>query len=130
MPKSATTVIPHSSRSRGNSKAARDSYQRRVRRHLAQQEPPTGPVASLPVLEPAPSDPLRSWIFSQPNPISPSDLRRHQPDLSWNAACSALESLEALRLLGSSLHYGVRRWHHSLPINEDRVLMLRRPQWP
>lgn len=67
---------------------------------------------------------VRAYCLTAPE-VRPSDLQ-HAFRLSYPEAVSALEELEALRLLGSALGPGPRRWAVSLPVNETRVQTLRK----
>lgn len=63
---------------------------------------------------------IRAFCLSGSD-IRPGDLQRTFR-LSYSQACRALEALEALRLLG----YQQGRWSTALPVNETRVLTLRK----
>lgn len=63
---------------------------------------------------------IRAFCLSGKD-IRPGGLQRAFR-FSYSQACRALEELEALRLLG--YHQG--RWSTALPVNEARVLALRK----
>jgi len=67
---------------------------------------------------------LRTYCLGRPQ-VRVSDLQ-HRFRLSYSVAARALEELEALRLLGSVSLGGLRLWGVSLPVDEERVAMLRR----
>jgi len=66
---------------------------------------------------------LRAYCLSRPQ-VRVSDLQ-HRFRLSFSTAARSLEELEALRLLGSVSLGGLRLWGVSLPVDEERVAMLR-----
>jgi len=67
---------------------------------------------------------LRAYCLSCPQ-VRVSDLQ-HRFRLSYSVAARSLEELEALRMLGSVSLGGLRLWGVSLPVDEERVAMLRK----
>lgn len=61
---------------------------------------------------------VRAYCLSRPE-VRVADLQRIYR-LTFSEACRVLEELEALRLLGSEVDRGVRRWGAGLAVEPER----------